>query len=185
MADGVVFGSRTAPCCAWQVDDFCRLRDVGRWHSSSTSRRCGRRQRVHPSALIVCSVDATPVERLWWCSSTGWRSSAAVTAANGSHWRHSRLRLEPWYRGSGWDRWGWLGRHRACKNSKVKLVKRIARARSPQIVDCVLQVQLLVLLDMSLMFDRVPYGTHTHTAFFTVDQRCAACARMYFAQSLD
>jgi len=59
--------------------------------------------------------------RPWWCSSTGWRSSAAVTAANGCPWRHSRLRLEPWYRGSGWDRWGWLGRRRACKTHKSNL----------------------------------------------------------------
>ena len=57
----------------------------------------------------------------WWCSSTGWRASAAVAAANGCPWRRSRLRLEPWYRGSGWDRWGWLGKRRACKTHKSNL----------------------------------------------------------------
>ena len=64
MADGVVFGSRAAPCCAWQVDDFRRFRDVGRWLSSSTRSQCGRSRREHPPPAGVCSVDATPVEHL-------------------------------------------------------------------------------------------------------------------------
>ena len=64
MADGVVFGSRAAPCGAWQVDDFRRFCDVGRWHSSSTRSQRGPSRREPPPPAVVCSVDATPVEHL-------------------------------------------------------------------------------------------------------------------------